>query len=86
MLCNLPLVANLLPIPLDMEQNMPQDRMMQAIGRIERAVARLEAVNVGMVTKAPLANTDLQQRYDHLRTETQAAIGEIDQLLSLVKD
>lgn len=64
---------------------MPQDRMMQAIGRIERALGRLEVVdfNTQRHTTAP---SDLQQRHDRLRQETQAAIGELDHLLSLVKD
>lgn len=64
---------------------MPQDRMMQAIGRIERALGRLETVDL----KSPIQSTDpsdLQQRHALLRQETQAAIGELDHLLSLVKD
>ena len=64
---------------------MPQDRMMQAIGRIERALGRLEMVNL----KSPIQSaepSDLQQRHDRLRQETQAAIGDLDHLLSLVKD
>ena len=64
---------------------MPQDRMMQAIGRIERALGRLETVDL----KSPIQSaesSDLQQRHDRLRQETQAAIGDLDHLLSLVKD
>ena len=64
---------------------MPQDRMMQAIGRIERALGRLEMVDL----KSPIQSaerSDLQQRHDRLRQETQAAIGDLDHLLSLVKD
>lgn len=63
---------------------MPQDRMMQAIGRIERALGRLETVDL----KSPIQSSepsDLQQRHDRLRQETQAAIGDLDHLLSLVK-
>ena len=64
---------------------MPQDRMMQAIGRIERALGRLETVDV--VTPAQSVEpSDLQQRHERLRQETQAAIGDLDHLLSLVKD
>ena len=64
---------------------MPQDRMMQAIGRIERALGRLETVDL----KSPIQSaepSDLQKRHDRLRQETQAAIGDLDHLLSLVKD
>lgn len=64
---------------------MPQDRMMQAIGRIERALGRLEMVNLEP-PKQSAEPSDLQQRHDRLRQETQAAIGDLDHLLSLVKD
>ena len=63
---------------------MPQDRMMQAIGRIERALGRLETVDLKsqMQSAEP---SDLQQRHDRLRQETQAVIGELDHLLALAK-
>ena len=64
---------------------MPQDRMMQAIGRIERALARLETLDVSSV-KQTADPSDLQQRHNRLRQETQAAIGDLDHLISLVKD
>ena len=64
---------------------MPQDRMMQAIGRIERALGRLETVDLD-TSKQSDEPSDLQQRHDRLRQETQAAIGELDHLLQLVKD
>ena len=64
---------------------MPQDRMMQAICRIERALGRLEMID--LKGTAQLAEpSDLQLRHDRLRQEAQAAIGDIDNLLSLVKD
>ena len=64
---------------------MPQDRMMQAIGRIERALGRLETLHVS-AAKQSEEPSDLQQRHNRLRQETQAVIGELDHLLSLVKD
>ncbi len=64
---------------------MPQDRMMQAIGRIERALGRLETVELSS-PKQSSEPSDLQQRHHRLRQETQAAIGDLDHLLSLVKD
>ena len=64
---------------------MPQDRMMQAIGRIERALGRLETVDLKS-PKQSAEPSDLQQRHNRLREETQAAIGELDHLLRQVKD
>ena len=64
---------------------MPQDRMMQAIGRIERALGRLETVDFSAL-KQSAEPSDLQQRHERLRQETQAAIGDLDHLLQLVKD
>ena len=64
---------------------MPQDRMMQAIGRIERALGRLETVDF-RASKQSAEPSDLQQRHERLRQETQAAIGDLDHLLQLVKD
>jgi hypothetical protein len=64
---------------------MPQDRMMQAIGRIEHALMRLETVDLGAPKPASVPS-DLQQKHDQLCKETQAAISDLDQLLALVKD
>jgi hypothetical protein len=64
---------------------MPQDRMMQAIGRIEHALMRLETVDLS-VPKPASAPSNLQRKHDQLRKETQAAISDLDQLLALVKD
>jgi hypothetical protein len=64
---------------------MQQDRMMQAIGRIERALAKLETADFkGSEDNA--TSTDLQIRHDKLRHETEATISQIDRLLQLVKD
>lgn len=59
---------------------MPHDRMMQAIGRIERALGRLETI------KFPSSGDDqemsaLQDRYNRLREETRNAILAIDKLI-----
>jgi hypothetical protein len=60
---------------------MPQDRLMQAIGRMERALSRLENIDL-----RPLSGgtepSDLAQRHERLKSETRAAISEIDGLLS----
>ncbi len=63
---------------------MPEDRMMQAIGRIERSLARLEKVELA-ASKQSAEPSDLQLRHDKLRQETQSAIGDLDRLLSQVK-
>jgi hypothetical protein len=59
---------------------MPQDRMMQAIGRIERALARLEKIDIPAVP-APTESGEILQRYNRLRAETQGAISAMDALL-----
>ena len=64
---------------------MPQDRMMQAIGRIERALGRLEMVDLSAPTQSA-EPSDLQQKHERLCQETQAAIVELDHLLTLVKN
>jgi hypothetical protein len=64
---------------------MPQDRMMQAIGRMDRALARLENADLSR----PAASdepSDLQQRHVRLKQEAQSAIADIDRLLSQVRD
>jgi hypothetical protein len=64
---------------------MQQDRMMQAIGRIERALAKLETADFkGSGDNA--TSTDLQIRHDKLRHETEATISQIDHLIQLVRD
>ena len=59
---------------------MPQDRMMQAIGRIERALARLEKIDMS-ASVPTVENGEIQVRYDRLRAETQNAISAMDALL-----
>ncbi|WP_420605356.1 hypothetical protein [Novosphingopyxis sp.] len=58
---------------------MTEDRIIMAIGRIERALARIESSG-GNRTHFP-DSSDLAQRHEALRAETRRAIGEIDDLL-----
>jgi hypothetical protein len=60
---------------------MPQDRLMQAIGRMERAVSRLENVDLSPSVSST-EPSDLAQRHERLKAEARAAISEIDGLLS----
>ena len=57
---------------------MAQQRLILAIGRIERALSRLERFQ----PQAAVGDPELQTKHDRLKSETQAAIREIDQLLA----
>lgn len=59
---------------------MQNDRMMQAIGRMEHALARLEQWSK-TASPAPAADTDLLARHERLRQETKAALTGIDNLI-----
>lgn len=61
---------------------MSDDRMINAIARIERALSRIEAVPV----PDSGALEQLQQKYAHLRTETGAALAELDDLICHLKE
>lgn len=62
---------------------MPHDRMMQAIGRIERALGRLE----NLAPRAGIGgDPELEARHENLKSETRAVIGQIDRLLAEVRD
>lgn len=63
---------------------MSNDRMMQAIGRIERALARLEIIGPRRA-ESPAGDPGLAARHEKLKAETRSAIGEIDRLLAEVK-
>jgi hypothetical protein len=59
---------------------MAQPQLIMAIGRIERALSRIEqapprSINVGDATK-------LQAKHEQLKAETRAAIADLDELLS----
>ena len=58
---------------------MAQQQLIEAIGRLERAVSRLERA------KFPLAGApdrQLEQRYSALKSATEQAVAEIDRLLA----
>lgn len=61
---------------------MSDDRMINAIGRIERALSRLEAL------KAPDTETleHLQEKYALLRSETGQVLSDLDGLILQIKE
>lgn len=61
---------------------MPDERVILAISRIERAFARIEA-SAGRSGTAPDGELeDLRQRHEALRQRVQGAVSQIDQLLA----
>jgi hypothetical protein len=60
------------------EQVMAIERLMLAVGRMERALSRLET---GQRAMRP-TNDGLMQKHEQLKQETRAAIAEIDTLLA----
>ena len=64
---------------------MADDRAMEAIGRIERALARIEAAAAKQPEQAPRDDTELRQLrevHQALRGKVEGAIGQIDRLLA----
>lgn len=59
--------------------NMAQQRLILAIGRIERALSRIEQLPERPTTSG--GDPDLLARHEQLKSETRAAIREIDELL-----
>jgi phage host-nuclease inhibitor protein Gam len=57
---------------------MATQRLIVAIGRIERALSRLEQMPQPSPAKI---DDDLAGRHEKLKAETRAAIGEIDRIL-----
>ena len=55
---------------------MAQEQLILAIGRIERALSRLETIKISAGSDA-----ELQARHDALKSETREAIRDIDALL-----
>lgn len=59
---------------------MGQQQLIMAIGRIERALSRIEQV------PRPVADiggdTDLIEKHERLKAETKAAISDLDQILA----
>jgi hypothetical protein len=59
---------------------MAQQRLIQAIGRIERALSRIERVPASLTLNG---NADqLAAKHDALKAETRSAIRELDAILS----
>jgi hypothetical protein len=63
---------------------MSHDRLIQAIGRIERALARLANVDKRPKDSQDVTS-DLIQRHERLRAESKAVLGELDGLLSTME-
>ena len=61
---------------------MSNDRMINAIGRIERALSRLEAL------QAPDTGAleHLQEKYAHLRSETGQVLSDLDGLIEQIRE
>ncbi|HEV7233075.1 MAG TPA: hypothetical protein VGN36_02445 [Sphingorhabdus sp.] len=58
---------------------MATERLIVAIGRIERALSRLEQVPAA---SAPAGDNELASRHEKLKSETRAAIADIDRILA----
>ncbi|RDV06976.1 hypothetical protein DXH95_06160 [Sphingorhabdus pulchriflava] len=58
---------------------MAQDQLITAIGRIERAISKLEQVRLPIANDG---NNDLKLRYDALKSATEQAVADIDRLIS----
>ncbi|MEP7348972.1 MAG: hypothetical protein ABI668_03370 [Sphingorhabdus sp.] len=59
---------------------MTQPQLIMAIGRIERALSRLEQAPYSPAAK--VNNTEINVKYERLKAETKAAIDDLDKLLS----
>ncbi len=59
---------------------MAQQRLIQAIGRIERALSRLE--QAPLKTAGTADDNGLVAKHEQLKAETQAAIRDIDRILA----
>jgi hypothetical protein len=61
---------------------MTNNRLIEAIGRIERAVTRIERTELSAKNLSTPTDTDLIVKHEQLKTETAAAIRQIDQLIN----
>ena len=59
---------------------MAQQRLIQAIGRIERALSRLE--QAPLKTTGTADDSRLVAKHEQLKAETQTAIRDIDRILA----
>ncbi len=60
---------------------MAQERLILAIGRIERALTRLEQVKIYSANNGTGDDAALRMRHENLKSQTRAAIRDIDMLL-----
>lgn len=61
---------------------MGAERLIVAIGRIERALSRLEQLPSTTLAQSAPVDNDLSERHQRLKSETRAAIEEIDRILT----
>jgi hypothetical protein len=59
---------------------MAEQQLMQAIGRIERALSRLERTDFSSNSAVP--HSDLVERHERLKAATKAAMNDLDRLLA----
>jgi dsDNA-specific endonuclease/ATPase MutS2 len=60
---------------------MTNERLAQAIRRLDRALARVEAASARRAARPDPAFEQLQRRHEHLRARTKDAIGALDRLI-----
>jgi len=58
---------------------MADERLIFAIGRIERALSRIEKL---AISPTALDESDLSKRHEKLKSETLAAINDMDKILA----
>ncbi len=58
---------------------MADERLIFAIGRIERALSRIEKL---AISPSPSDDSDLSKRHEKLKSETLAAIHDMDKILA----
>ena len=58
---------------------MADERLIFAIGRIERALSRIEKL---AISTAASVDSDLSKRHEKLKSETLAAIHDMDKILA----
>jgi hypothetical protein len=56
-----------------------EQRFIEAIGRIERALSRIEK---SAASPAPTGDNDLANRHEKLKSETRIAIQDLDKILA----
>lgn len=60
---------------------MTNERLAQAIRRLDRALARVETASERAASRPSQPTAELQQRHDRLRERTQDAIQALDRLI-----